>query len=166
MNGRARLQWIEEHDLEVESPPSAWVKALMKLELNDYFETLTAKWTSWTNSKGILSNIGLGGKYDSGTFTPYSIEEIERMLGLIVLNGLSTSPRVEYKFKSQNDDPVNGSDLVCASFGKNAMKRYKLFKLLFAIQDPMIPVPSRKHAPNHKVDHFFSHLLNVSSDAF
>ena len=88
------------------------------------------------------------------------------MLGLIVLNGLSTSPRVEYKFKSQNDDPVNGSDLVCASFGENAMKRYKLFKLLFAIQDPMIPVPSQKHAPNHKVDHFFSHLLNVSSDAF
>ena len=42
-NGRARLQWIEKHNLDVSSPPSAWVKALMKLDLNDYFETLPAK---------------------------------------------------------------------------------------------------------------------------
>ena len=166
INGRTDVKWIEENKLNDLSPPSAWVDALMKMKVNDYLIDLISVWTSWTNSKATLSNIGLGGKYSQGTFKPFQTQEIKKFLGLLILNGLNISPRVEYKFKSQHNDPVNGSDLIFASFGENAINRYKLFKLLFAVQDPMIPVPPRKNAPNHKVDHFFSHILNVSAEAF
>ena len=81
------------------------------------------------------------------------MKEIKQCLGLLILNGLSISTRVEYKFKSQDYDPINGSDLVHASFGSNAENIFKLFKLLFAVQYPMVNVPSRKRAPNHKFDH-------------
>ena len=37
---------------------------------------------------------------------------------------------------------------------------------LFAVQDPMVPIPSRKKAPNHKVDHMFAHMLRVFSDSY
>ena len=73
---------------------------------------------------------------------------------------------MEYKFRSQHDDPVNGNDLCHNSFGKNAERRHKEFKNLFAVQDPMLPIPPRHLSPNFKVDHFFSHILKVSSDAF
>ena len=34
------------------------------------------------------------------------------------------------------------------------------------VHDPMVNVPSRKQAPNHKFDHLFSYLLQVSTKAF
>ena len=36
----------------------------------------------------------------------------------------------------------------------------------FAVQYTMVNVTSRKRAPNHKVDHFFFHLIQVSTKAF
>ena len=75
-------------------------------------------------------------------------------------------PRVEYKFKSQYSDPINGSDLVHISFGANAANIFKLFKKLFVVQYPMVHIPSRKQAPNHKVDHLFSCLIQVSAKTF
>ena len=56
--------------------------------------------------------------------------------------------------------------MVHASFGANAAKIFKLFKILFAIHDPMVNAPSRKWAPNHKVDHLFSHPIQVSTEEF
>ena len=63
--------------------------------------------------------------------------------------------------KLQYSDPNIGSDLVHASFGAKAANIFKLFKLLFAVQDPMVNFPSRKRAPNHKVYEFFSCLVIV-----
>ena len=56
--------------------------------------------------------------------------------------------------------------MVHASFGAKAAKIFKMFKLLFAVQDPMVNVHSRKRSTNHKVDHLFSHLIQVSTEAF
>ena len=94
------------------------------------------------------------------------MKEITQCLGLVILNGLGNLPCVEYKFKSQDSDVINGSDLVHALFGANSTKIIKLFKFLFVVQDPMVNVPSRKRASNHKVDRFFSHLIQVSTEAF
>ena len=56
--------------------------------------------------------------------------------------------------------------MVHPSFGANATKIFKLFKLLFVLQDPMVNVTSRTQAPNHKFDHFLSHIIQVSAKAF
>ena len=87
---------MDKNKLTEESPRTAWVHAMMKISAsNDFHDTLTSKWTSWTNSKGILSNIGLGGRYDGGPFSNFIIEEIKQCLGLLILNGLSISSRDE-----------------------------------------------------------------------
>ena len=44
---------------------------------NDFHEILISKWTSCKNAKVILSNIGLGGQYDGGSFSNFNIEEIK-----------------------------------------------------------------------------------------
>jgi hypothetical protein len=61
---------------------------------------------------------------------------------------------------------LHGSDLCFDVFGKNAGKRHKHFKAFFACQDPMLPTPSRKTHPNHKVDNFLSHVNRVSMEAW
>ena len=38
--------------------------------------------------------------------------DVDNADGIYVLQGLSPSPRVEYKFHRQIDDPVNGNDYV------------------------------------------------------
>ena len=37
---------------------------------------------------------------------------------------------------------------------------------MFAVQYPMVNVPSRNKAPNHKVENIFSHLIQVSTETF
>ena len=56
--------------------------------------------------------------------------------------------------------------MVHALLGMNVANIFKLIKLLFAIQDPMVNVSSIKWQPNQKVDHLFSHLIQVSTEEF
>jgi hypothetical protein len=87
-------------------------------------------------------------------------------LGLYILNGLSPSPQVEMKFRSQSQDPVNGNDLAHKAFGHNAERRHRHFKAFFSVQDPRVNPPSRKTHPNHKVDEFLLHIRKVSMEAW
>ena len=82
---RENLSWLEEYKLNQYSHPMEWVNALLRISsgTNEYHETLILKWTSWTNSKGILSSFGLGGIYgDCETFT---IKEIIRHMCCVML---------------------------------------------------------------------------------
>ena len=125
-NGRPCLKWCDKHNINCNSPPVAWLDAFKKSEgdANDYSASIISKWTSWSNAKAILGNIGLGGQYDN--FEPFTVSEIKKHIVIYIFNGLNISPCVEYKFRSSNDDPVNGSDLCHDSFGKNASKRHKI----------------------------------------
>ena len=138
--GRARLDWLENHKLTPDSNPVDFVNAMMKIDNseNGYTDTLFSKWTSWTNAKAILANMD---RNSYGIIAPFTISEIIKHVALYILNGLNISPRVEYKFKSSTDDPVNGSDLCHAAFGTNAVKRHKVFKKVFAVQDPLLNIP-------------------------
>ena len=82
------------------------------------------------------------------------------------MNGINVSLRLKYKFKPQKDNSVNGNDLCAAVFGRNAARRLKEFRALFAIQDPMAPLPPRKIAPNHKVDPFLLHMLKLFANCW
>ena len=66
---------------------------------------------SWTNSKAMLANTGENG-ITYKDFTPFNADELRCHVGIYVLQGLSLSPRVEYKFNCQCDDPVNGNDYI------------------------------------------------------
>ena len=85
------------------------------------------------------------------------------MVGLYILNRICISPRIQYKFKTQDEDPVNGNDLCSAVFGSNAEKRLREFQSLFAVQDPMLVIPPCQRAPNHKVDPFLLQILQSAT---
>ena len=70
---------------------------------------------SWTNMKAMMLNGGLGGTYNS--FTPFSLRELMKHVALYLFHGLSPSPQVEMKFRSQGEDPVNGNDFIHFAFG-------------------------------------------------
>lgn len=117
------------------------------------------------NVRAVLSKcFGLGGIY--GKFEPVAMKEIKQHLGLHIRNGLNISPCIKYKFKFSTDDPVNGSNLCNIMFGTNSAKYHIVFTFVFAVQDPMLPLPFQNLAPKHKDLHFFSHLLTSFSAVY
>ena len=82
-----------------------------------------------------------------------------------IAHGLSPTPRVEMKFKSQTRDPINGNDLISDVMDPNAAQRWRHYKLFFSIQDPRKPSPDRKKVPNFKVEPLITHMLAVSKSA-
>ena len=167
LKGCANVQWLERMMLYPHSLPSEWVDAFMTRGFDkkgNIVGSLVHQWNTWTNAKAILANVGLDEQ--NSRWDPFTVKEIKQYLGLFILNGLSVSPRIEYKFSPQYVDPINGYDLCAGIFGRNAVRRLRQFKSLFAIQDPLLPIPSRSNAPNHKIDPFLKHLATVSLEAF
>jgi len=166
--GRAKKDWLEKNGLTMSSSPEEWIRPLLpdKKKPSDPKHVVSiANWCTYSNTKAMMMNAGQkGGVYPE--FTPFSPQEIKHFLGLYLLNGLNPSPQLKMKFKPQHEDPINGSDLCHQVFGKNAEKRHKHFKAFFSCQDPMLPTPSRKTHPNHKVDNFLGHVNRVSMDAW
>jgi hypothetical protein len=106
----------------------------------------------WTNLKAALADAGTGGSYYPD-FKPFKTKELRQHLGLYVLQGLSPSPQIEQKFRTQELDPVNGNDYVYNVFGINDSqgKRHKEFKSMLTVQDPRIYTPPREDFPNWKI---------------
>ena len=168
--GRPRLAWLKKNNLTFESHTIEWFDAMMTTGFTQVAgklkrKTVFSSWTAWTNAKAVLGNFGdIDGQYPG--FTSFKIREVRRFIGLLILNGLNVSPRLEYKFKNQDQDPVNGNNLCASVFGSNAAQRLKEFRAAFAIQDPMLPIPPRKEAPNHKIDPLLLHMQKTFLDCW
>ena len=67
------------------------------------------------NLKAVLLGAGVPGAINP-SFTPFSYQEMKQFVGLYILQGLNPSPRVDMKFSSQNEDPIQGNDLCCHMF--------------------------------------------------
>ena len=98
--------------------------------------------TRWMNNKAILSVAGSTTYLD---YKPLTSRETRQHFGIYVLNGIQLSPRVEYKFRSQRQDPVSGNDFVFASFGPNAERRHKHFKAFLATVNPANQPPNPRY---------------------
>ena len=69
------------------------------------------------------------------------------------------------KIKTQDSYLINVSYLVMYSLDQT-MQIFSNYSDFFAVQDLMVNVTSINQAPNHKVDHIFSHLIQVSTEVF
>ena len=66
--------------------------------------------TAWINVKAMIANAGnWGGKY--ADFIDFTKCELMSHLSLYMLHAISPSPRLDMKFKSEAEDPVNYSTL-------------------------------------------------------
>ena len=121
------------------------------------------EYTAWLNTKALILNAGAGGgKYKN--FKNFSSTELMAHLSIYLLHSISPTPQVELKFKSQLEDPVNGSDLCAEVFGKNGSTRHKEFKAFFAAVNPIKPTPPTTSHPNWKVDPCLKHMMRVSKE--
>ena len=158
------IDYLHSHNISTDSEPSDWFNLFMPLhgKRQDNPNVITLDdLTSWTNKKAYLANAGKGGS-NYKSWKPFSVSEIQKHLGLFIINGLSPSPQVAMKLNSQDKDPINGNDFVSSAFGPNALRRHREFKAFFACVDPLLPTPSRKTHPNWKVQKFFKWAMYIS----
>ena len=159
--GRPKWSFLKQNKLTVESHPAEWFLALLpesKKSFHHHSVVTMEQWTMFTNLKAILAQAG-SAVYKG--FEPFTTADTKRNIGLLILHGLAPSPRMSYKFKDQDTDPVNGNDFVKDSFGKNSEKKWKMWKLFFGVQDPRKATPTKKTHPNWKIDPFLAWMQNV-----
>ena len=161
------IEFILENNLGLNSHPAEWFDPWLPLNRknNTHPKVVTMEdLTTWTNTKAMLCNAGVGGGMYKD-FKPFTIAETRAQLAVYLLQGLSPSPQLEMKFLSQDEDPVNGSNLCHKVFGSRGVTRMKEFKCFFAAVNPLIPIPDVNKHPNHKVDPIFHHMMHISKKA-
>jgi len=106
------LEWLEQNKLNTESHPAEWFDPFLPTSVRAHDPRNTVnldQWTNYTYMKAFIAQAS-GGNYDD-SFTPFKTKEIKRFIGLQMLHGLSPSPQLSQKFRTQEKDPVKGNDL-------------------------------------------------------
>ena len=102
MCGHSRALEILANKLNTDSLPHKWFEAFLP-------SYMTSLWTSHTNLKAILLNAGQEGEVYP-EFEIFSPVELRKHIALYFVQGLSPSPTIDMKFKSQDEDDINGND--------------------------------------------------------
>ena len=107
--GGPRLDWIKTHKLGINSTPQDWFLVFLpdKRMAGEEQKFCTNNWCRYTNQK---AQQAFAGSECYKEFVPFTPKDIQMHLGLYILNGLSPSPQVDMKFKSQIQDPVQESN--------------------------------------------------------
>lgn len=167
VDGRPDPRFLKEHGLTRDSHPVEFVDAFLPVYDKKRGVNRRTKYTTsvevlckWSNAKAILMGMGTDACYPK--FKPFDVKEFEKHLYFYYFNGLNPSPRVQMKFKTNDDDPVQGNNFINRVFGSGAGRRHREWKCCFATQDPLVTPPSRKTHPNWKIDPFLKHVQEVS----
>ena len=91
-------------DVRLARPKDFFNLLQLKPELFSFFTDATNLWAA---ADGAGS--GRGTYYD---FVPFYVVEIYKLVGILIANGLTPKPRLEYWFQTTHDQPLFGSDLV------------------------------------------------------
>ena len=103
------LKFTAKYGLDEDSHPGDWLKAFIPkhMKKRDSRSVCISKWSQYSNMKAKLNFAGnekLGGlSYNFEEFTP---REIEQHLSLYIAQGLSPSPQIKMKAKSQLAEPL------------------------------------------------------------
>ena len=167
MKGHVNEAFKKKHKLSSSSKPWDFVDSFFPFhedksnDSKDHFSF--EKIPRWTNHKATLAGAGESTYKD---FKPFTTREIRQHFGIYVLHGIQPSMRVEYKFRSQRQDPVSGNDFVNRSFGPNAERRHKHFKAFLACVDPSIKTPNQDKFPNWKVRALIKWINKILPEAW
>ena len=118
----------------------------------------------YTNTKAHILHVGLGDK--NPDFVDFTLDELMKHTALYLFQGLSPSSQIEMKFKSSNnEDPINGNDLVHRAFGGESgisvIRRHKHFKVFLHVLIPSLK-PQRVSRPHiKKATTFLNYEFNL-----
>ena len=121
----SNFEFLFANGVNINSYPCEWFDLLMPIrrKRQDNSNNVSVEdLTTWTNMKALLCNVGKGGGSYS-RFVAFTIPDVAKHLGLYILNEISPTPQVEFKFASQLEDPVNGNDLCHEVFNGNEGSR-------------------------------------------
>ena len=91
-HGAPRPEFIFENELNSDSLPHEWFEPFLP-------RSLTGMWTSYTNHKALLTNVGQDDEVYPD-YTPFYNDELRKHIGVYMVHGLSPSPRVSMKLNS------------------------------------------------------------------
>lgn len=152
---RTRSEAIHVDDPDV-GGPSQEVKLTGESTVLEYFELFFTKEIRQqlvANTNAYAVSVGAGAaKYPD--FTPFSHEDIDLMLSLLMRNGLKPHPNMELWFKNPDQDQIWGDHRVRNMFGPRGVQRWKELRSLFHIQDPK----ARGNHPLHKLQPLEAHI--------
>ena len=157
--GRPKDAFLHDNNLDWTSRPHEWFAAFLP-------HSLVAKWTTFTNMKAGFQHAGKRGGPYKNEWTDFDPFELKKHIGVYILQGLSPSPQVNQKFRTQAQDSVNVCNFISCCLGPGAERRHKLFRRFFAVQDDSLPTPPRMENPNHKIDPFLKWIKEVSMKAW
>jgi hypothetical protein len=103
--GRPKWSFLKQNKLTMDSHPAKWFFALLPEKEKIFHHQSVVpmeEWTMFTNLKALLAQAG--STIYKG-FEPFTTEDTKCYIGLLMLHGLSPSPRMCYKFKEQEFDP-------------------------------------------------------------
>ena len=148
---------LEEHGLTVNYPPFGFIDEFMpEMNRKKNFREKTMYSFSvetmfvWSNEKAGL--MGMGGCKFYPIFQNVYVNEFEKHIYLYYFNGSNSSPRVQMKFISTDQNPFQGSTFIYRVFGTAASLCHKQWKCCFETQDPLLKPPLRIIDPNFKTD--------------
>ena len=99
-------------------------------------------------------------------YTNFLCDKLKQHLGVIILNGISPSPRVAMKFYSEQDDFANGNDFVRSHLGPNAERHHKHFKQFFGVQNLVKIAPPIKDFPLWKIKKILDYMNVMCPEAW
>ena len=147
--------WFDKHSLDHNSSPFAFFKAFVP-------ESLTNKWCTYTNTKALRDNAGQP-RQVYPDFKPFTCLEFCQYIGVYIAHGISPSPRIELKFKTQSKDMCNGNNFISRMIGPNPTRRHKHWRRFLGTQDPLKVAYCCSKDPLWKVRGFFDHMQKRST---
>jgi len=150
-----RQSFIKGHGLSKDSLPVEFADAFFPMYENKERDNNGDPMLSMeylTRNTNMRANLAFAGEatYDEWS-GPFSVKELRQHLGLYIMNGLSPSPQLDFKFDP--NDKANYNPFISENLGStgNPQRRLKQFKAFFGCQDPLKPTPDRKASPLFKV---------------
>ena len=102
------FEYLFENGVGLDSHPVEWFDLFFPMRRSKDTHPKATKMdnmTAWLNVKAKMSNAGRGGKYKS--FEGFDKDEFMAHLSLYLLHAISPSPKIDFKFKREIEDPVN-----------------------------------------------------------
>ena len=108
---------------------------------------------------------GQPGHIFAGKFKPYSNDDLFKMLGVYIMDGLSPVPQLLRKMQPQSKESTWGNDFIAKHIGLGYEQLYYSFRNFFGVQDPLLHKP-QKDCPNWKVDELFRWQRFIMKEAW
>ena len=180
VDGGPNKDHLKKYGLTERSHPMDWLNSILPMTPRDNKETITeidvkgdgrtlfsvSNWTHYMNAKAMLVGAGQQGHIYEGRWKNFEVDDTQKIMGAMIIDGLAPSPRLVQKMKSQRQDRTQGNDFIASAMGPNAELKYKLFRQFHGCQDPLTSPPERAKCPNYKCDEFFCWLRYIWKKAW